>query len=201
MNSENITISHSFSKQDWRSILIFRKRAEEFFECKLFTEGPKKITLNLEYTKEQGGSTTVVLPEEHLLKEFYMTFRFFYLEKEPANFNKVINIIKRAARNDTINKFMGHLNKQYTGALSREQVFRVGIVGTKGKEITAKLLLDLWFNAHYFHSDEEKEKDLKLLNDILGTEFSRYLLANSVFEASRAIKRLYLSIKSMERCP
>lgn len=40
------------------------------------------------------------------------------------------------------------------------------------KEITSVKLLDIWFNAQYFHSDEQKEEELKQLNKNLTKDLS-----------------------------
>jgi len=56
-----------------------------------------------------------------------------------------------------------------------------------GKEITPIMLIDLWFNAHYFHSDECKDQNLANLKEALSIDGCRFMLADAVYEASTAV--------------
>jgi len=192
-----ITFSYVFNAKDWRAINIFRKKTVELLQTRFFSDfdADTNLKAKIEYDKKKGLSITADLPSEALLKELYMAFRFFYLHKEPSNFNRISKIIKRAANNEFVNRFVNHLKDQWSGALFRNNVFGIGI---DNQEINAKRLLDLWFNAHYFHSDERKEGELEFINSILTTDFSIFMLANSVFEASNAVIRLYESIANLE---
>jgi hypothetical protein len=59
-----------------------------------------------------------------------------------------------------------------------------------GVEITPTMLIDLWFNAHYFHSDELKEQNLTNLKNALSIDVCRFMLADAVYEASKAVIHL-----------
>ena len=190
-----IMISHKFNDKDWRSLTVFKKRVQELINTKIFSAGENKISAKIQSNKVSGVSISAKLPEEELLKELYMAFRFFYLEEGPSNFNKVANIIKRMANDSAVNTFIDDLKKQWSGVLMRDHVFGIRANNT---EINTKYLLDIWFNAHYFHSDEKKEKDLEQLNEAVTSDFSRFLLANSVYEASLAVISLYESIATLE---
>lgn len=191
-----IQISHLFSDSDWRSINVFQRRAEDMFKVRLLSSPSRKISAKIDLNKNSGLSLNVILPEEDFLKEFFMAFRFFYLEKEPSNFNKIANIIANAAKNQGVNDFVRHIKKIWSGALTRENVFFV----TLNREvITPKRLLDVWFNAHYFHSEQEKEEDLKALNRMLSTDLSKFLLVDSVYEAINAASMLYESIATLKK--
>ena len=65
------------------------------------------------------------------------------------------------------------------------------------KQITAPTLLDLWFNAHYFHSDESKNEALDILNQAFTVDYSKFMLLDSVFNSTKIILMLYDGLKDM----
>jgi len=122
-----------------------------------------------------------------------MAFRFFYLQKEPSNFLRVANIIDHRVSLDVVSRHLRGLKEQWHGAMARRGLN----VKVNDEELTAGLLIDLWFNAHYFHSDAGKEERIRQINAILSTDLHRVFLADAVFEATKAVLSLYNSVKEM----
>jgi hypothetical protein len=61
-----------------------------------------------------------------------------------------------------------------------------------GTDLTASRIFDLWLNAHYFHNDQDKERELERLSKALSPDFVKFLLANSVTECCRcALELMY----------
>ncbi len=192
-----ISFSYVFNPKEWRAISIFKKRSLELLDTKVFSDHKSNTKIEAKFELNQNGNNSlkVTLPSEELLKELYMAFRFFYLQKEPSNFQSISNIVNHAAANEQVNGFIRFLKNQWSGALLRKEIFGIYL---NNRHVDAKRLLDLWFNAHYFHSDENKEKELNILNDALSSEFSRFLLAQSVYDACNSVISLYESIKNLE---
>jgi len=59
------------------------------------------------------------------------------------------------------------------------------------------LLLDLWFNAHYFHSEEEKVSALAQLNAAFSESFSKYMLLDGTYEAAKVVLTVYGAMRDM----
>ncbi len=57
--------------------------------------------------------------------------------------------------------------------------------------ITSSLLFDLWFNSHYFHSDERKTKKMDILKEGMSEDFLKYMLLDAAYEATNVIFTLY----------
>jgi hypothetical protein len=71
----------------------------------------------------------------------------------------------------------------WSGALAVKQVQ----IRVNNKQITPSILIDLWFNAHYFHANDKKEEDLSNLSGALTIDVCRFMLADAVYEASKAV--------------
>ena len=68
-----------------------------------------------------------------------------------------------------------------------------------GEKYSSEELIDSWFNAHYFHTDDKKEENLKKLNTLLNNELSRTSLYMAVWDAGLAISNLFNVVKDMGR--
>ncbi len=188
-----LKISHLLQDEEKRSILAYKERAAQLLGTRIMKESGA-IHLRLSYELGKPLIARVQLPPEEELRSFYMAFRFFYLQKEPSNFLRVANILDFRASSDMVSQYVKALKDQWNGALARKG----WSLSVNGEELTTSLLINLWFNAHYFHSDDDKGRRLQELSGILSTEFNRYLLADAVFDASKAVTRLYDSIKTIK---
>lgn len=196
IQNKKITINYIFNDDDWRCIEVFKRRAQELLKVDILAKKGSGISSNVQYKQDEGMTLKVTLPPEENLRSLYMAFRFFYGEKEPSNFNRVANILKKTSGDELFQQFIENLKQQYSGSLYRKHIMQVKV---NGEEVTTKRLLDLWFNANYFHSDEKKENDLKIWNETLSQDLSRFILANAVYEACKAVIRLYKAMITLEQ--
>lgn len=178
-----IHLNDSLTAQELSSIRLFLKKAKELHSTNIVSGGESGISLNVASELGTPPRFQVVLPSEEYLRSFYMAFRFFYLEKEESNFLKIANIIKRRTDNQLLRQYVDRLRDMWSGALAAKTM-RIELNGT---QITPSFLMDLWFNAHYFHSDNEKEQKLSNLTRILSTDVCRFMLADAVYNASKAV--------------
>jgi len=139
------------------------------------------------YEAEKGRWFEASLPPEEQVAEFLMAFRFFYLEKEPTNFLKILSILGKHAAQAEGRKFLKTMKDKWHQALFGNAV------GMKinNKQMTASLVMDLWFNAHYFHSDESKEIELEKLKKIFTQDFAKFMLLNALYESAKLIAVIY----------
>jgi hypothetical protein len=96
-------------------------------------------------------------PNEDDLRAFLVDFRHFVANKEPVFINRVFNDAIRYSVDKDIKEelirgreYWKELFSKSTGA-----VFKVNEI-----ELTSEVVLDLWINGVYFHSDQEKAKKL-----------------------------------------
>jgi hypothetical protein len=188
-------ISRSLTESELKCVKLFLKRTEELCQTRIISGGSSNISLNMKAEKDKPVQFIVTLPNEEYLRSFYMAFRFFYLKKEKTNFLRVANIIKRRSDNEPSKEYISSLEDMWNGALARRQMQMY----IDGKEITPMMLIDLWFNAHYFHSDELKDNNLTNLKHALSVDMCRFMLADAVYEASKAVFHLANSLQTFDR--
>ena len=188
----DIPIKNSLTEQELASIRLFLKKAKELHSTHIVSGAESGISLNVASKLGKPPQFRVVLPSEDYLRSFYMAFRFFYLEKERSNFLKIANVIKQRTDDQFARQYVDRLKDMWSGALAAKTM-RIHL---NGKQITPSFLMDLWFNAHYFHSDGEKEQALSSLIGMLTTDVCRFMLADAVYEASKAV---FLLAKALAR--
>ncbi|PKN53780.1 MAG: hypothetical protein CVU55_01240 [Deltaproteobacteria bacterium HGW-Deltaproteobacteria-13] len=178
-----VPIKEPLTKEELACVKQFLKKARELHTAHIISNGESGISLNSKFEKGKTVKFKVSLPPEEYLRSLYMAFRFFYLSKEKSNFLRVINIIKRKIDSDFGRKYIDWLKDMWSGALAVKQVN----IRVNEKIITPTMLIDLWFNAHYFHADDRKEEELSKLSGALTIDVCRFMLADAVFEASKAV--------------
>ncbi len=179
-------ISEALTDSELSDIKLFLKRVEELVATEIMSGKGSNIFLNMKAKRDAPVQFTVSLPKEDYLRSFYMAFRFFYLQKERSNFLRIANLVNRRTDNEMSREYIERLKEIWSGALARKQMQMY----INGKEITPTLLIDLWFNAHYFHSDELKEQNLANLKRALSIDVCRFMLADAVYEASKVVIHL-----------
>lgn len=190
-----VPIKDSLTEQELASIRLFLKKARELHSTHITSSGESGISLNVASELGKPVQFQVVLPSEEYLRSFYMAFRFFYLEWEKSNFLRISNIIKRRTDSQLARQYIDRLRDMWSGALAAKQMQ----IQVNGKEITPSILIDLWFNAHYFHSDDKKEGALSNLTEALTIDVCRFMLADAVDEASKAVFLLANALAKLEQ--
>lgn len=136
------------------------------------------------------------LPPEEQIAEFLMAFRFFYLQDEQTHFLKILSILGKHAAQAEGRKFLKMMKVKWHQALFGNALqMKIG-----SKRMTASLVIDLWFNAHYFHSDEPKEAELEKLKKILTPDFAKFMLLNALYESAKLIAIIYKGLYDVTIC-
>ena len=170
------TLSTKPSLEEWRCIREFKRRALEIAENSLVKSG-YALEGNMSWKAGETPSFKVTaMPAEEPFRALLLTFRLFWANDEPSNFLRVLNILSRhiaqADAREALNGLKTRWNQALFGGLMN--------MSFNDKELTANTMFDLWLNAHYFHSDTEKEKQLERMSKMLSPEFVKFLLANAV---------------------
>lgn len=79
------------------------------------------------------------------------------------------------------------------------QIFEALALKNNGEKLTAKKILDLWYNAEYSHSVEQKERELKELNQYLSFDLSKYMFVDVVVSLSYIVLEFFNVIKDLSR--
>lgn len=182
-----VHISKSLSEQEWKVLRLFCDKGKRLATTKLFSEDGAEIKAEIRYEQDKGVWFESELPPEEEIAEFLMAFRFFYLQKERIHFPKILGLIGKHTDNQEVRKALKQFGRQWNDSLFG----KVMNIKLNGRPITSSLLLDLWFNAHYFHTDEEKESKLNKLKNVFSEEFAKYMLLDAAIEASRVVFKVY----------
>ena len=188
-----VHISSSLSEDEWNVLRRFCEKAKRLAATKLATEEGTGIRGKIRYEQDKGLWFESELPPEEQIAEFLMAFRFFYLQKEDTHFPKVISVIGKHTDNPDARKALKMFGRQWQDSLFRKALN----IQLNETPITSSLLLDLWFNAHYFHSDEEKEKELKKMKENFSEEFAKYMLLDAVFEATKVVFKVFHGMRAI----
>jgi hypothetical protein len=181
--------------KEWRAIEVFKVKAELLFQCSLITNNQGAIACNISAKAGEPTKFTVSLPNEDSLKSLLVSFRPFYLNNEPSNFNRVINIIKKYCRDTEIQVIADSYIDGWKHALFNNVIQ----VSDKDGLITASRIFDLWFNGHYFHSNEDKNEKLQSIKSVITEDFAKYLMVDSVYNCIEVIKQIYPGIQKLKR--
>lgn len=193
MRIVEIPISHALSKDEWLVMSAFCSKVRRLIATKLVTSEASSITAKFRYEQELGMWFEATLPPEEQIAEYLMAFRFFYLQDEPTNFYKVLRIMGKHAQQPEVQLALKHLRMKWHNALFQSAIN----LSLNDSQITATRVLDLWFNAHYFHSDSIKTKALNELNEVFSEKFSKYMLLDATYNASRVVFTVHLGLQGI----
>lgn len=188
-----VKISDTLTTVEWKTLESFCEKANRLATTKLGSGSEPRIQGKMRYEQDRGMWFEATLPPEEQIAEFLLSFRFFYLEKESTHFPKVLNIIGKHSDNGDARKALKIFGKQW-----RDCLFGNALNITFNETpMTSSLLIDLWFNAHYFHSDELKQDKLEKIKEGFTEDFAKYMLLDAVFECSKIVFKVYYGMKDL----
>lgn len=193
----HIDLAVDYPEEEFRALRSFHERMNHLNTCTLMQAGRASISAGLRISSSKGVGVEVKLPAEAEVAEFLMRFRFFYLKKEPTHFPRILGIIRRHAKGDSVHELVSVLGGQWRNSLFKN----AATLRLNGKKIGTEYVLDLWFNAHYFHGDQDKSVELDRLNSILSEDLSKYLLLDSVYNAVDVLQRFHSGMAGLFLAP
>ena len=171
----------------------FCAKVRRLIATKLVASDASAIAAKFRYEQELGMWFEATLPPEEQVAEYLMAFRFFYLQDEPTYFYKILRIMGKHAQQPEVQQALKHLRMKWHNALFQSAVN----LSLNDNPITASRVLDLWFNAHYFHSDAIKTQALKELNEVFSEKFSKYMLLDATYNASRVVFTVHQGLQGI----
>lgn len=185
-----LQISSILSEAEWKVLREFCDKAHRLMATKLATAGLGGIRARMSWEQGKGMWWETTLPPEEQVAEFVMAFRLFYLQKEPTHFPSVLSILGRHASESEVRQLFKKYRQQWENCLFGNALQ----IAMNEKQLTSSLVIDLWLNAHYFHSDEDKKAELDQIFEGLSGDFAKYMLLDSVFEASKMILKIHRAV-------
>lgn len=176
-------IKGEFKDNEWAMLNHFVKYANDLANIELIQQGGSgKLSIN--YSVEKGFAYSVDIPPDDKVIVLLHRLRPFILNDEPTNFNKICNCIGKALADDGFRKFIKSLKEYYMGQRMRDLI----LITSNSVLINADETLQKWLNAHEYHKDIAKQKELELLHQILPLEASRAIFIMMLYDKVRAIR-------------
>lgn len=172
--------------------------ADEFSDVALFRERVEKLaTAQKKYGGIPISKTTrgddpdeitfeANTPDVEDVASLARNFRFFYADKEPTQFQKILTKVRRRTRDEWACGYMDLLAEQYKEAMKATQ-----ISAALGHPVPNRTIIDLWFNSEFFHSEKSKGKELVHIHAAIGEVPSLFQLYVAIAHCSSYVRMLY----------
>lgn len=176
------TILGEFEDGEWDDLQRFMNYADDLSKIELFKKGgPGQLTLR--YERDKGFSYSTTLPPDDQILSLMHRLRPFVLQKESTNFYKVCKHLKRRLEHNEVRDFLDALRKYFSGQRMQQSL----IIQSKNITINSESTLRKWLNAHEYHKDSDKQKELEDLHQILPLEASRAIFIMMLFDMAKSV--------------
>lgn len=116
------------------------------------------FTLNFDRTR--GLSMALRQPEELEFRSLLLALRRFVAAGEPVFLDRIYNLCERHITSDHLRDLFRDARQKWKQAQRSSGMKLIH----NGRELTPPYVADLWINGHYFHSDPEKLRELRLIS-------------------------------------
>ena len=178
------------SENEWDKLNLFLRRFEQLERTRFYSNPKlKNIQYKIKGEKVDKGFQTrfeIKVPDEETIKSFLLSFRVFYMEGEHTNFYSIYNLLYKKILDKKVRNDLATIRSNYTKALNTSFTS----INFLGKSYLPKDIVDLWFNAEYFHTDIEKVKELDKIVISPGKSLFFYLLIDAVITLTNQISML-----------
>jgi len=178
------------NKNEWDKLDLFLRRFEQLERTRFYSNPKlKNIQYKIKGEKVDKGFQTrfeIKVPDEEAIKSFLLSFRVFYMEGEYTNFYSICNLFYKKILDKKVRNDLVTIRPNYTKALNTSFI---GINFIE-KSYSPREIVDLWFNAEYFHTDIEKVKELDKIVILPGKSLFFYLLIDAVITLTNQISML-----------
>lgn len=179
--------------------------AEEFSDVALFRDRVEKLAnaqkkyQGIPISKTTHGKSADEItfeantPDVEEVASLARNFRFFYSEKEPTQFQKILTNVRRHTQDECTCDYMDWLAVQYKEAMKATQVS-----ATLGHPVSNRQIIDLWFNSEFFHSDKVKKQKLIDVHTAIGEAPSLFQLYVAISRCSSCVRMLYFVVHMLD---
>ncbi len=168
------------TQQEIDSVAHYTQAAAELNRCALFIEEQRTLGIS---GMPSVGPVTYNLPDASVRDAAVMPFRKMWMTKEPSQFGKVSNVVRRRWPEALpyVELFKGNF-KQSTSSFLSDVIFRF-----RPHEITPERVVDLWLNCRLAHvggtssSGKLSRADFERESNRLGAAKFEYLFVESIW--------------------
>jgi len=178
--------------EDFSDVVLFRERVEKLASAQRKYQGiPISRTTLTEKPDEFAFEANT--PDVEEVASLARNFRFFYADKEPTQFQKILTKVRRRTQDEWAGGYMDWLADQYKEAMKATQVS-----ANLGHPVSNRRMIDLWFNSEFFHSEKSKKQDLVDIHTAIGEMPSIFQLYVAIARCSSFVKNLYAVVHALD---
>lgn len=134
-----------------------------------------------------GGSSCGI--DIYRLKGFYLDFRFFYANDEPTYYFKIAKTINKLCFDDRARKCLVADKKSWHD----EGVLR------EWHGYNADKILNVMFNGKLFHSVQELQENLSILQESMSDELAHHLLTFCIYNRMLVVRNMNWILKPLSK--
>lgn len=190
---EQVSISGSFTDEDWKRLEAFVQYADELLETQLVRSG-MLASLQINWKKGKRAMISTKLPPWDDVVVFLHKFRPIGLQSESTNFYRVWNTLSKELAHSYFRSILKEQHDMYSGKRMQAQ-FRL-----QSDDVllnSEKVLYD-WLNAYEYHRDEEKQEFIDSLHTMLPLEASKVIFLALLTDKAKAIHNIAALIRVVQ---
>jgi hypothetical protein len=135
---------------------LFVARVDDLSQTTLIQSNGLVNEWSLSFAHNQPTVFRSVQPNEDLLRSYLLSFRKFVSKDEPVYVGYIHGLCHRHFTSDELKARIKDCQHGWKQTIAQAG-FKMELYG---KHFTSEHIADLWINAHYFHDDPEKAKEL-----------------------------------------
>jgi hypothetical protein len=177
------TVAGTFSEEEAPVLQQYDLQFKRLASCRL---RESQADLELGFTVEVGkpAKHKAKLPPEEDVSSFLHRMRPFILEREPASFFRVRNLLARHLNAHSARAHLEAVKARYVG---EAMGFRFTV---RGLLLNGEQAVDMWLNAFEYHQDKEKQAELSALYAVFPETSACALFLCLLLERAAAIEKL-----------
>lgn len=185
----NVNMDGVINESLWNNIERFCYRADLLNEFRSDIKWEFQ-QVHIDRSGLRGPEIRGSLPNELVLEGLYRRFRFFILNKENSNYRKLLKGLGRAVTSETARLFFKYSGKSFI----KTDLVKFAFISHEPK-YSEEEIIDIWFNAFYFHDEDEKVKKLENYQDIVSKNGAKVTLFHVVWGACNEARNLRWLLK------
>lgn len=184
---------NALSSEEIQQIELFKERALELDAILIkYQNTPISKHANSINPVERVSTFEANTPDIDHIANMAMKFRFFYADKEPTQFEKVIGLLRRKAKDEWAINYIDRISIWYKQSMAASDT-----TGQLGKPIPNREILNLWFNSKFFHSDLQKRAKLDQIHSLVGEYASFFQFYTAIVRCASHVDSLYLVVHQL----
>jgi hypothetical protein len=172
----------NFADEEWDSLAQFLAYTAQLQETRICKNGAGG-SATVSFKAGVGWSFNTALPPDDDFIALLHRLRPFLLKDEATNFYKIGNILSRRLESEEFRDFFKKLKAFFSGRRFQDVVS----ISSNTVVVNSEETLMKWLNAHEYHKDRDKQRELETLHKVVPLKYSRAIFAMMIFDMVKAI--------------